>query len=72
MSLIWHRGIPSLSAMWQLFFFVLVGLWPRSAVASLLIAWRNANLAGGFAGRPGCFLCCLVIVFIATACYCTA
>ena len=41
----------------------LFGLWPRSAVASPLFAWRNANLAGGFAGRPGFVWVCLVFRF---------
>ena len=47
---LWHQGAVGF----------LFGLWPRSAVVLLFSPLRrNANLAGGFAGRP-CLSCFLV------------
>ena len=65
------RGISSLSVMWQLIF-CLVLFGSGSAVASLLFARRNANMAGDFAGRPKCFSGDGSFDFTPTLCYCTA
>ena len=57
---IWHSGNPLLCPMANLFCgCLLVGLWPR-CLSGLLFFWRNANLAGGFAGGRGCGL----VVFV--------
>jgi hypothetical protein len=52
MFLLWHRGDFFPLCLCGIVGVVLFGLWPRSAVASLFLVRRNANLAGGFAGRP--------------------
>ena len=54
---------------------VFVGPWPRSLVVSPFFVRRNANLAGGFAGRPDFFgfwaFPCFVCSVIATNFDCT-
>ena len=57
---IWHSGNPLLCPMANLFCgCLLFGLWPH-CLSGLLFFWRNANLAGGFAGGRGCGL----VVFV--------
>jgi len=57
---IWHSGTSLLCPMANLFCgSLLFGLWPR-CLSGLLFFWRNANLAGGFAGRLGW----CVVVFV--------
>ena len=57
--------LPSLP-MWHCLCF-LFGLWPRSAVALLFLVRRNANLAGGFAGRPVLVLFFFCVLFATAA-----
>jgi hypothetical protein len=71
-----HRGrIPPVSCSNLCVFLVFVGPRPRSFVVSLLFLRRNANLAGGFAGRlvPWFFVFFLFACFaFATYFDCTA
>ena len=52
MFLEWHREDFSLSAYVALVVSFFLGSGPVLLLFAVLLLWRNANLAGGFAGRP--------------------